>query len=308
MPAWRAAVTFPCWTMSRSHDRAQFPLAPRRAHRSRWSALALAAVCACQGGTASERAPAAATPSPSASATPEDTSNEPRWRYLPAFRAVAEPLGEGGVGAAPVLEVANGRTGHARFLVAVVRPGEDPELRVELWAFSQNNARGLLEPAGEPIAAVVRLRSSDPRAPELERLREEIATPGVEKTRPRGLESETPTAFVEALTRAAKAASAPGEASARAEALARVIRGVDDTILLERDAVFRVFELAEVDRDWVEIEPSSPTSRRRRLDAAAPNDPLSLELLQTRDGWILSAIRERAPAADASAEPDATPG
>jgi hypothetical protein len=197
-----------------------------------------------------------------------------------------------------VLEVANGRTGHAQFLVAVLRPG-DATLQIERWQFTQNNERGLLEiqHEGSP-RGIVRLRERDPHAPALDRLREEIATPGVTSTRPRGLPAEGPAAFLERLAAAtATARASESDAATRVAALAELVRGVDDLILLERDALYRVFEGLAAG-PWTIASIETLSSRRARAQISGPGAPLRVELTQTRDGWILSDLRIAAPATD----------
>ncbi len=258
-------------------------------------------MCACQAGDADK--PAQPTPSverPTAT-TKAQPSDDARWRYLPAFQAAREQLVTDGAAAELLLEVANGRTGRARFLVAVVRPGRDPALRVELWSLSQNNTKGLLERSGEPVV-VGRLRRADPRAPELERLREEIATPGVEKTRLRGLPGESPAGFLGALARAGALALKDGPAEARARALADVVHGVDDPLLLDRDALYRVLEVVTGDREWRPADAGATSTRRFRLRSDGPGEAVIVEVVKTRRGWILSDLRRVETGDDAQGE------
>ncbi len=299
----------PSFTVPYRHDRARISPPPRTAHRSTWSGLALLIACACQAGDAStpNGAPAqsAKRAEPPTAATAAKTSDEARWRYLPAFQATREQLVTGGAAAELLLEVANGRTGRARFLVAAARPGQDPALRLELWSLSQNNAKGLLQRSGEPIV-VGRLRPSDPRAPELERLREEIATPGVEKTRLRGLPGENPAKFLEALARARALALKDGPAETRARALAEVVHGVDDPLLLDRDALYRVLEVITDEREWRPADEGATSTRRFRLRSDGPGEAVRIEVLKTRRGWILSDLRRAEPEPDEATADDAT--
>ena len=238
---------------------------------------------------------AACSPSPPPAANAADTSTlapgqapaspapEP-WRYAPALAASVPS----GVRAAPVLELADGLHGRARVVVAVAQ-GSAP-VRLELWDFSQNNERGVLERSGEPklLLDAQNVADADARlaAEPVADLRREIASPGSETVRPLGLPGE-PADLPAELSRLAAATDGDGDAAVRAQALAQLIRGLDDELLWTR--------LPELLRrlratPWTTGELTELSPRRVRISAREADRTLVLELDRKQDRWVLTAV------------------
>lgn len=239
---------------------------------------------------------AACSPSPPPAGNAADTSTlaapaqapaspapEP-WRYAPALAASVPS----GVRAAPVLELADGLQGRARVVVAVAQ-GSAP-VRLELWDFSQNNERGVLERSGEPqlLLDLHSLADADARlaAEPVADLRREIASPGSETVRPLGLPGE-PADLPAELSRLAAASVGSGDASVRTQALALLIRGLDDELVWTRlPELLRRLRAAP----WIAGEVTELSPRRVRISAREADRPLTLELNRKQDRWVLTAV------------------
>lgn len=209
----------------------------------------------------------------------------PVFRYQRAFEEAAPE----GLAAKPVIEVASGNRGRAWFVVAVHRAGEDPALRLELWTFSQRNQEQLLRPEGAP-ALFLTLGSDVPKAA-LDRvatLRKQMATPGTEVTRPRGLPAQGPTQALENLVEACKVVSrAAAKDGDRVDALATVIAGIDDRLILER------LQLSTVVRELSTLpqtvyQQQAKGTRRMVLEVGTGEAHRRHEWTRTRTGWVLT--------------------
>jgi len=216
------------------------------------------------------------------------------WRYGQALADAVPP----GLAASPVLELADGSRGRGRFVVAVA--GADAPARLELWTFSQRNERDRLERVGAPelLLDLGELDAGvDLPEPLMTGLRREIASPGNEQIRARGLPGEPGAVLVE-LARLAAASTGPDAPELRARALAAFTAGLDDRLLWTR--------LPELLRrlrggPWGVGEPTPVGARRVRFSAREGDRAVTLELTRTQDRWVLSEV------ADAAREDDLPP-
>jgi len=209
------------------------------------------------------------------------------------------------VSAAPLLEVSDALHHSIHTAVAIARPSERPALAVELWRFTAPSPDEDLRAAGPP-RPLLRLHRGDPPAPALGQLRSAAAAPGNQVLRPRGLACASP---AELLVRLAAAATtvvdeyAAGDA--RVNALAELIRGLDDALVLERDATHEI--LAAFAEGAPEIHSEAPLGARRIRLVLAAAPPLELELTRVTEGCTLSGLRRLDQGAPASLAPAADP-
>jgi hypothetical protein len=210
-----------------------------------------------------------------------------RWRFLPTLaRAVAAD-----VHAVPILELARPRLGQARIVAAVFRPHSQPALRVEVFDFDQRTGR--LELVGTPTT-ILRLSGEAPRAAELAELRRQLAAPGSEVYRAIGHDTSGPSELFDRLCAWAELVRDDrAHAGIRTEALAELVRGIDDPLVFERDEVYRVIdELAG--RAWSIEHETAVAKRRRKLVVRRPGRTLELELARKSGGWALVSLAPRA--------------
>lgn len=231
-------------------------------------------------------------------------ATEPTWRTLAVFR---EHLAAG-VAVAPVLEAVDDLRGEAKLVVAVVRAEREPALALELWSLKSGGPEAIFAPIGEG-EALSRLQDGDPPALDGDARRRLLlftSTPGTAVIRPRGLEG-APDELLGALARALGEARDPAAApQARADALATVIRGLDDELLLGRDRVLEV--IAAVDRGSAIAASEALGARRRRVTlGGAP--PVTLTLLSLEGGWVVGDVGPpgELQGASGSTEPAAEP-
>lgn len=231
------------------------------------------------------------------SATAEDVGGRRTtpWRFVPTLDA-SLPAGAVGV---PVIELSQPRQRTVVIVAAVLRAGAR-HVELERWGFSQGADGESLDLAtpGEPM---VRLRPGT-RSPKLADLRRELAAPRVVLTRPVGLAPE-PRALVEALAAAlATMHDASASARARVEAAATVVRGLDDAVLLERDAAWEVAEvLAPTPLPALEVEVLA--DRRARVLLPHAGGTAVLELQRKSDGWVIAGIERPKASAGPSDAP-----
>ena len=87
-------------------------------------------------------------------ATPVATTKSERatdgWRYLPTLR---EAIPEG-VTVETIAEVATPDQARMHIVAAVHRPDASPQLRIEEWAFTQHNDKGVLATESEPVVVI----------------------------------------------------------------------------------------------------------------------------------------------------------
>jgi hypothetical protein len=257
------------------------------------------------GGTACGRedgegpVPATTPASKDAPTDPDAGSTKTVWRFVPTLE---QHLPAGAVGE-PVLELSQPRQYQVVVLAAVLRAGAE-HVELERWTFVQNpdgQTLRLVE-GGEPL---LRLRPGT-RSPKLVDLRRELAAPRGVVTRPLGL-ADDPRGLLGALATAfATLRDAKAEPRARVSAAATVVRGLDDTLVFERDAIWEVAEvLAEVLASGpteVEVEMLAERRARARLPdpALGSGGMATLELQRKSDGWAIAALERPKPPAPSS--------
>jgi hypothetical protein len=200
------------------------------------------------------------------------------FRFEPTLRAHA-PVG---AEIAPLFEISEPAAYQVRIVLAIQRPGD--ALAIELMTFDLRNEREVLEPKGSPVA-ILRVRADQPKAAELAELRRRYAAPGVEVRRPQGLPGDDPRETVTALQRTA--ATVRDEAAApraRVHALAELVRGLDDAIVLQRDALPETMDLL--------LTAGAPTGQEQQSERRAVVTTAShrIELARKREGWTVVAI------------------
>lgn len=213
---------------------------------------------------------------------PAAGSDATRWRFVPTLE---QHLPAGAVGV-PVLELSRPRQRTVTILAAVLRAGAE-HVELERWTFAQS-------PDGQTLQlvtggdAVVRLRPG-PRSAALSDLRRDVAAPNVVLTRPVGLAAADARGSIDALSTAfATLRDAKAEPRARVEAAATVTRGLDDTVIFDRDAIWEVAALLDPAPATIEIEALS--ERRARVELAHAGGTARLELQRKSDGWAVVAI------------------
>lgn len=291
--------------MRRRDERAARGRHEARTRRGPRPALAVAvmlAAGACGGGGTSGDAQGGGAPAgPQAPAEPvaEATAG---WRFVPTLE---QHLPAGAVGE-PVVELSQPRQRRVVILAAVLRAGAE-HVEIERWTFTQSpdgQSLQLLD-GGEPM---LRLRPG-PRNSKLVDLRRELASPGVVLTRPAGLPADQPLALLEQLTTAITTLRDPkAEPGVRVSAAATLVRGLDDAVVFERDAIGELAALLAPPPPALAPLPagveilSERRSRVKLLDAAnTEGPPAVLELQRKSDGWVIAAIElpkaNEAPAA-----------
>lgn len=214
---------------------------------------------------------------------PEPASSEPSpWRFVPTLQ---QHLPQGAV-AEPVLELSQPRQRSVVVLAAVLRAGSE-QVTLERWTFAQN-------PDGESLRlseggeALVRLQPG-PRHPKLADLRRDVAAPRVVLTRPLGLPAADAQAALDQLAAAVRTMhDAKAAPRARVEAAAVVVRGLDDTMVLERDAVWQLAALLDPTPSAMKVQAVS--DRRARVVIERPGGPATLELQRKSGGWAVASV------------------
>lgn len=253
-------------------------LRPRKQARA-WQALLLGGLVACGGESKDGKDRSGSSVSPE---TPAETASDAvHWRFVPTLE---QHLPAGAVGV-PVLELSRPRQRTVTILAAVLRAGAE-HVELERWTFAQSpDGQSLqLVTGGE---ALVRLRPG-PRSAALTELRRDIAAPNVVLTRPVGLAADA-RATLDALSKAfATLRDANAEPRARVEATATVVRGLDDTVIFDRDAVGEVAEV--LDPAPAQLELDALSERRARAKLSYAGGTVMLELQRKSDGWAIVAI------------------
>ncbi|MEM9461962.1 MAG: hypothetical protein AAGF11_47825 [Myxococcota bacterium] len=223
--------------------------------------------------------------------TPTPATTGP-WRFVPTLE---QHLPAGAV-AEPILELSLPRVQTVIVLAAVLRQGS-PSVNIERWTFEQTPGEESLSLV-EGGQALLRLRPG-PRHQELAELRRQLATPRAVLTRPLGLGDE-PRATLDQLTAALSTLGDPAsEGRARVQAAATVVRGLDDAVVLERDAIWELDDLLDPTPPVIEvaIEVSMLSERRARATLTRQGHTATLELQRKTEGWAVAAIDAwRAPA------------
>src|SRR5690606_3331955 len=171
-----------------------------------------------------------------------------------------------------------------------------PHVELERWTFAQSpdGESLLLQEGGE---ALVRLRSG-PRHPKLGELRRALAAPRVVLTRPLGLHATEPRSALDELSAAVATMRDPtAEPRTRVKAAATVVRGLDDTVVFERDAIAALADRLDPPPSAVQVQ--SLSDRRARATLEHPAGHATLELQRKADGWAVAAVE--------LAEPPGTP-
>ncbi len=258
--------------------------------------LSVHGLSACDGQGREDPVPSTAAPSSAAEADPSkgaDAAQQGPWRFVPTLE---QHLPAGAVGE-PVLELSQPRQYQVVMLAAVLRAGAE-HVELERWTFAQNTDGQTLRlvESGEPI---VRLRPG-PRSPKLGELRQELAAPGMVLTRPIGLAAPDPFSMLEPLTKAlATLRDAKAEPRARVAAAATVVRGLDDTVAFERDAIWELAELLAPLPPAVSPLPagvemlSERRARVKLLPDGGKGGTATLELQRKSDGWAITALERQ---------------
>ncbi len=217
------------------------------------------------------------------SATAAPAKTDARWRFRPSLEQSLPP----GAVAEPVLELSEPRQIRALVLAAVLRPNAE-HVEIERYSFEQN-------PDGESLRllqdgeAMLRLRPGGTRHPELAEIRRRLAAPRVVLTRPVGLDVAEPGDLIERVSTAlATMQDTAKDPRARVEAAATAVRGIDDALLLEHDAMGELAALivpmpasTAVTRD---------SERRATLLVAADGRSMQLGAQRKSDGWVLVSM------------------
>lgn len=225
-------------------------------------------------------------PPPSTSRESPTDTPRPRstWRFQPTLDANL-PLD---AIAETVLELSEPRQRSVVIVAAVLRSGAD-HVELERWTFEQipNQEEGLrLVDTGKPIA---RLRPGGARRPELDALRRRIASPWVVLTRPVGIEVSDPGALVKRLAVAfAMMRSLDAEPRARVQALATIVRGLDDTVVLDRDGIAELSTVLVPAPGALSIQ--SQSKRRARVSFQVTERSVTLEVHRKAEGWVIGDV------------------
>ena len=252
-----------------------------------WFALICAGACQ----SSAEKAKLPAKPK-TAAAKPETQAplpGEPRWRTR---FALEERLRNDGVldrvQVTPLIEIIDDYRGDAQAVFAVHDGGSTPSLRIEHWRLT-TRAPGGLTITGES-APILRLRRQDPPAPGLYDLRVFAAIPGNKVLR-RQSTHRSVDALLASLTSAAttirddQAGGAP-----KIAALAELVADLDDTLVLERDVLYRVIDtFAGGTPEIRERQEQSP--RQIRMVLVGARGPREIEALKLQGGWVLRDFR-----------------
>lgn len=256
-----------------------------------WLLFAVLVGAGCQ---RSEAPAAAAEATPSAPAQPA-TAPIP-WRTA---ELVAAHVGEGAA-IAPVYEAVDDLRGEAMLVVAVARPGASSGT-IERWRLQSGGPKAIYAPVGEGEGILRLDRADAPASERLDALRRFAATPGTAVIRPRGL-ADSPEALLDALARALREAQDPSTpADARARAIATMLRGLDDPLVFERDAIPAVIPVFAAGPPTIAV--SRPVGARRHHLETAGAEPVALELTRLADGWVVSEVGPIAPSTDPPASP-----
>ncbi len=250
---------------------------------------ALLCIGACQG-SAEDPRPAVknnntASPEPATTAHP----GEPRWRTRYALEERLRNDGElDRVQATPLIEIIDDLRGDAQAIFAVHRDGPEPALMIELWRLTTRSPGGL-SITGES-SPILRLRRRDPPAPDLQDLRVFAAIPGNKVLR-RESTHRSVDALLASLTNAATTTrDAKASGALQVAALAELVADLDDTLVLERDVLYRVIDTFAGNTPEIRAREEKST-RRVRLVVVGARGPRQLEALKLQGGWVLRDFR-----------------
>ncbi len=190
-----------------------------------------------------------------------------------------------------MIEVASANRGQAWFVAATHRSRADPPLRLELWTMSQNNSDQLLRPRDAP-ALLMRVDSEAPKpdVTAIQSLRQQMATPGTESRRVRGVEASSPEQALEKIVAASKIVRDPAaQPQARVDALSELLAGVDDRILLEKLQLVELCDVLTTVPQSV-YQQQAKGARRVVLIVGPEGARRRQEWTRTRTGWMLTGF------------------
>lgn len=247
--------------------------------------MGLVAVLGCGCGDDGDPKPPAQPVTP----PPSSATREPAWRYVPTLReAVPE-----GVTVEPIAEVASPDQARLHIIAAVHRADATPALRVEEWSFTQHNDKGTLAKDFDPVV-VLRTSPKQPRPEGFEAMRVRLAKPGSQVNRPLGLPAADPKALLQTLhALATTARDESATPAARTAALARLIRGLDNALVLESRGLAPALEDLAAGQ-WAP-QGVREISKRRSAVAIGGEPPREVEVTKKNGGWVVTSVRAATP-------------
>jgi hypothetical protein len=252
--------------------------------------IACVLACACNKSDPVERARDHGQPTPEAPGDPEPSSTDAspgaaNWR----FRETLDKSLPAGTTVEPIIEAAMPDAGQVRIVAATHRAEADLHLSIEVWTFDQSGPDGTLVLAGEP-RPILRLLDEGGTPDELKTLRRELAAPGTTVVRPVGIAAPDAGALVRELADAARVVlDEDAEARARVDAVATLVRGVDDAIVLERDGLGDVIETLAAGAVEVSDEAQAST-RRRSASVTIGGRTWDVAMIKKGGGWVVSQL------------------
>lgn len=204
------------------------------------------------------------------------------WRYLPTLR---EAIPEG-VTVETIAEVATPDQARMHVVAAVHRPNASPQLRIEEWAFTQHNDKGVLATESDPVV-VIRTEVSQPAPEALTDLRLRIAAPRAQVRRPVGLAVDGPAALLQRLAELATVArDKQATPRARVEALATLVQGFDNAVVIESHGLAAAID-ALAGGKWKPLRVLDVSDRRKLVSVG--EDPVALvEVTKKSAGWVVT--------------------
>jgi hypothetical protein len=239
----------------------------------------LLALAGCERSTGTDTA-AAPSPVPASDATDD-------WRFRPTFERSLPP----GVHGIPLIEASLPDHAQVRIVAATGRV-EGGALGIEIWTYDQRNPEDVLALLGPP-EPILRLDPEQPSSPALGVFRRQLAAPGTKVVHPMGLPLETSSpedgvALLQSTARTVRDANA--ETAQRVEALARLVRGLDDALVLEVDAVGEILLLLGIESDWKVERVEALSTRRQMVHTHCDAGRRVMTWMKKPGGWVLAEI------------------
>lgn len=198
------------------------------------------------------------------------------WRY---GEAMAEALPD-----TPfriVVELSRGGQGLAWVVAATMSDGA-PALKV--WTFEQQEKD--VAPHGDP-KPLTRARPGEPAPPMHGEFRRNLAAPGAVVRRPVGLPAKDARALVDELAGLARnATDASRSNDDRVAAFARLVQGVDDAVVFERDGLAQLVAVL-ADPKLATGEPTAQSERRASVPVTVGEAPRLAQVWAKGEGWTL---------------------
>lgn len=159
---------------------------------------------------------------------------------------------------------------------------------IALWRFASTGEKETLEPAAPPTP-LLSVRAGDPDdADALAALRTRMAAGHAVTTRPQGIAASDASAALASMhDDAVIVLDADAAPDARAKALARFTRGLDDDVLFTRRGLARA--LAALLPAHPTEPPADPSARRATLGRG----PVSVSMLRKGDGWTIATLKAK---------------